>query len=79
MSRQAQLLIIWAVCSFIAVFVALQFSSAAYEPQTQTWVPVGNDSFYHARRIIDAADSGTLTQFDSQMHYFVCLSQWHCT
>jgi len=69
MSRQAQLLLVWAVCSLIAVFAALQFTRAAYEDQTQTWVPVSNDSFYHARRILDAAESPQgLYQFDEKMH-----------
>lgn len=69
MSRQAQLLVLWAISSFIAAFVALQFSDAAYEEQTGTWVPVSNDSFYHARRIIDAAEAPDgLYQFDTKMH-----------
>jgi len=69
MSRQAQLLLIWAVCSLIAAFAALQFTRAAYEDETGTWVPVSNDSFYHARRILDAAKSPQgLYQFDEKMH-----------
>ncbi|MEJ2138417.1 MAG: hypothetical protein P8Y61_03020, partial [Gammaproteobacteria bacterium] len=69
MSRQAQLLALWAISSFIAAFVALQFSDAAYEEQTGTWVPVSNDSFYHARRIVDAATTPEgLYQFDAKMH-----------
>lgn len=69
MSRQAQLLVLWAISSFVAAFVALQFSDAAFEPQTGTWVPVSNDSFYHARRIIDAAENPAgLYQFDDKMH-----------
>jgi len=69
MSRQAQLLALWAISSFIAAFVALQFSDAAYEEQTGTWVPVSNDSFYHARRIVDAATTvDGLYQFDTKMH-----------
>lgn len=69
MSRQSQLLIIWAICSLVAVFSALQFTRAAFESTSQTWVPVSNDSFYHARRILDAAESSTgLSQFDKKMH-----------
>jgi hypothetical protein len=69
MSRQAQLLILWAVCSLVAALVALQFSEAAYEEKSGTWVPVSNDSFYHARRILDAADPAVgLQQFDSRIH-----------
>jgi len=69
MSRQVQLLTVWAICSLIAALVALQFSEAAYEEKSGTWVPVSNDSFYHARRIIDAADSVFgLQQFDNKIH-----------
>lgn len=69
MSKQVQLLTLWAICSLVAALVALQFSEAAFEEKTSTWVPVGNDSFYHARRIIDAADPATgLQQFDSKIH-----------
>jgi hypothetical protein len=69
MSRQAQLLLIWAVCSLIAALAALQFTRAAYEDETDAWVPVSNDSFYHARRILDAAETpGGLYQFDKKMH-----------
>jgi hypothetical protein len=51
------------------VFSALQFTRSAFESTTQTWVPVGNDSFYHARRILDAAENPEgLTQFDTSMH-----------
>jgi hypothetical protein len=33
------------------------------------YLPVGNDSFYHARRIIDtAADPGAFYQFDARIH-----------
>ncbi|HJP03506.1 MAG: hypothetical protein QGG65_00620 [Gammaproteobacteria bacterium] len=67
MSRQAQYLGIWAICSFIAALVALQLTSASYAEGT--WVPAGNDSFYHARRILDAAESpGGLYQFDKSIH-----------
>ena len=69
MSRQAQLLLLWAVCSLIAALAAMQFTSAAYEDRSGTWVPVTNDSFYHARRILDAAESPAgLAQFDEKMH-----------
>lgn len=69
MSKQVQLLTLWAVCSLLAALVALQFSEAAFEEKSGTWVPVSNDSFYHARRIIDAADPAIgLQQFDSKIH-----------
>ena len=69
MSRPAQLLLLWAVCSLIAALAALQFTRAAYEDETDAWVPVSNDSFYHARRILDAAETPEgLYQFDKKMH-----------
>ena len=34
------------------------------------YIPVGNDSFYHARRILDMlADPTNLYQFDSLIHF----------
>lgn len=33
-----------------------------------TVVPMGNDSFYHARRMIDVAEGAGLAQFDTRMH-----------
>jgi asparagine N-glycosylation enzyme membrane subunit Stt3 len=67
MSRQAQYLIIWVIGSLIAALLALQLTSAAYVDGV--WLPVGNDSFYHARRILDAAQlPGGLYQFDPSIH-----------
>jgi hypothetical protein len=69
MSQQAQLLLLWAVCSLIAALAALQFTRAAYEDEAGVWVPVSNDSFYHARRILDAAETPEgLYQFDEKIH-----------
>ena len=33
-----------------------------------TYLPFGNDAFYHARRILDVVNSGALLQFDPLMH-----------
>ena len=66
MSRQAQFLGIWVLCSLIAALLALQMTSASYVDGV--WLPVGNDSFYHARRILDAASPAGLYQFDPAIH-----------
>ncbi len=67
MSRQAKLLCIWVVCSFVAAIVGLEVTSASY--LDGVWVPAGNDSFYHARRILDAAYSERgFYQFDDMIH-----------
>lgn len=58
---------IWALASLVAVFFALiQTDSSVIGDH---WVPRGNDSFYHARRILDAA-FGTrgFYQFDERLH-----------
>lgn len=56
---------IWLVATAVAVFFAL-LMDASTTPGAN--VPVGNDSFYHARRIIDTAETGTLYQFDERIH-----------
>jgi asparagine N-glycosylation enzyme membrane subunit Stt3 len=51
----------------MAAFVGLEVVSASY--YEGTWVPAGNDSFYHARRILDAAYSERgFYQFDDMIH-----------
>ncbi len=60
-------LLIWAFVSAIAFAVQLNWMSATYTPDG--FVPVGNDSFYHARRIIDAArDPAGFYEFDRHIH-----------
>ena len=57
---------IWLFASLIAIFFALlEGDSTAFGDQ---WLPRGNDSFYHARRILDAA-VGTrgFYQFDDRL------------
>ncbi len=58
---------LWLFASVLAVFVALLFSSASLTGDG--YIPVGNDSFYHARRILDAVsgDPG-FYQFDPDIH-----------
>jgi hypothetical protein len=59
--------VIWLAGGVIAAFMALQLDSAAFVDGH--YIPVGNDSFYHARRILDAAigDRG-FYQFDNMIH-----------
>ena len=67
MSRQTLLLGIWVFTSLIAAALALEFTHATY--LDGVWHPVGNDSFYHARRILDAVDSPRgFYQFDEMIH-----------
>lgn len=59
--------VIWLVASTIAVVMALQLDSAAFVDGR--YIPVGNDSFYHARRILDAAIGVRgFYQFDNMIH-----------
>ena len=59
--------LIWALGAAVAVLVC------ALTLPTATWhgehFPVGNDSFYHARRILDAVrDLSAFYQFDPRIH-----------
>ena len=58
---------IWLVASVIAIIMAMQLDTAAIVDGQ--YIPVGNDSFYHAKRILDAAigDRG-FYQFDNMIH-----------
>ena len=59
--------VLWFVTSAIAVFIALQLDSAAFVDGR--YIPLGNDSFYHARRILDAAIGVRgFYQFDNMIH-----------
>jgi len=67
MTSSTRLLIIWMLSALVAVLVAMNFSGAALVEGE--WGPVGNDSFYHARRILDAAEGERgFYQFDEQIH-----------
>ena len=60
-------LLLWIVASCIAIFFAMQLDSAAFVDGK--YIPVSNDSFYHARRILDAALSERgFYQFDVMIH-----------
>ena len=67
MSRKYILLCIWVFCSLVAAAIALQLTHSTYFEGV--WHPVSNDSFYHARRILDAVDSERgFYQFDEMIH-----------
>jgi hypothetical protein len=60
--------LIWLLGSVLAVLVALASRDAAFI--AGHYIPVGNDSFYHARRILDlVADPTSLHEFDRFIHY----------
>lgn len=59
--------LIWLLAGLIAAFFALQLDSASFVDGH--YIPVGNDSFYHARRILDAAiGERGFYQFDNMIH-----------
>lgn len=62
-----RILLTWVLVSAIAFAVQLNGISATYTPEG--YVPVGNDGFYHARRIIDTAgDPQRFYEFDERIH-----------
>ncbi len=59
--------LIWLLASLLAAFFASLLDSAAFVDGR--YIPVGNDSFYHARRILDAAvGEHGFYQFDPLIH-----------
>src|SRR5688572_33411855 len=58
---------IWLIAALVAVFFAVISKESVL--LDDHWLPRGNDSFYHARRILDAA-VGTrgFYQFDERLH-----------
>ena len=61
------LIALWLIACAIATFMAMGYESAALVDGT--YIPAGNDSFYHARRIIDAAiGERGFYQFDDMIH-----------
>jgi hypothetical protein len=60
-------LLLWVLTCAVAFAIQLNWMSATFT--TEGFVPVGNDAFYHARRMIDAAaDLGSFYQFDPRIH-----------
>lgn len=57
----------WLIAASIAVFMVLTTLPWSHTPEG--YVPTGNDSFYHARRIIDTATERTpFYEFDKKIH-----------
>lgn len=62
-----KLIALWLFASLVVAIPALNLLTAAFF--NGEYIPVGNDSFYHARRIIDAATSERgFYQFDDMIH-----------
>jgi hypothetical protein len=68
LSRDAvALLAVWLVATAVAVFFSLLLKDSSLV--AGTYLPRTNDSFYHARRILDAAvGSRGFYQFDTRLH-----------
>ena len=67
MNKSLPHVIAWLIFSLITVAVAMLYTSASFVDGQ--YIPVGNDSFYHARRIIDAAIGVRgFYQFDTMIH-----------
>lgn len=67
MTLTFRLLMVWLFAGAIAFAVQLNWMSATSSPEG--FVPVGNDAFYHARRIIDAArDPAAFYEVDRFIH-----------
>ncbi len=67
MNRSLPYWIAWLVFALITAAVAMLYTSAGFVDGQ--YIPVSNDSFYHARRIIDAAiGERGFYQFDTMIH-----------
>lgn len=67
MTNAFRVSLIWIACSVVAIFFQLMAMDAAVVDNT--YVPMGNDSFYHARRILDTvADPLAFYEFDPKIH-----------
>lgn len=67
MKSNSAFIALWLVVTTIAILLALLMSSASLVDGE--YIPVGNDSFYHARRILDAAiGERGFYQFDNMIH-----------
>ena len=67
MSRNTPLVLLWAGASTLACVFALSWLPAAFDGDA--YYPIGADSFYHARRILDTvADHEAYYEFDNLIH-----------
>jgi hypothetical protein len=59
--------ITWLLVGTVGVFVAMNWATASFTGYE--YLPAGNDSFYHARRILDTyADPSSFYEFDPRIH-----------
>jgi len=67
MKSSGMYVVIWLVAGAVAMAMAMQLDTAAFVDGH--YIPVGNDSFYHATRILDAAiGERGFYQFDNMIH-----------
>src|SRR5690606_3042172 len=67
MTTPFRTVLIWIAASLVGVVMSLNTLPASYTGEE--YLPVGNDSFYHARRILDVATGAQgLYQFDAKIH-----------
>lgn len=68
MTNAFRLTLLWIVGCLLAFVTAMNYLPASLVDGH--YIPVSNDSFYHARRILDAvASSGPVSEFDPYIHY----------
>jgi len=60
------MILLWLATAAIAAFFATRYETAALVDGS--YIPAGNDSFYHARRILDAVGERGFYQFDPMIH-----------
>jgi len=67
LSENFKVTLVWLVSGFIACFISLGWLSGAYIDGD--YVPMSADSFYHAKRILDAVENlFAYYQYDPKMH-----------
>lgn len=67
MTKAFRFTLVWLAGSFIAILMSLNTLPASLVDGH--YIPVGNDSFYHARRILDSvADADAFFEFDTRIH-----------
>ena len=65
-SLNVSMIVLWASAAALAVFMALLFRDSAVFGGV--YVPQGNDSFYHARRALDALGDRGFYETDMRLH-----------
>jgi asparagine N-glycosylation enzyme membrane subunit Stt3 len=68
MSVGFRVALIWIAGSLVAVMMAMTYLPASFVDGH--YIPVGDDSFYHARRILDTVENpAAFYEFDQHIHY----------